>query len=314
MAYRNILILGGAGFIGSHLTTYLAQHFDCQITVATRRYEHVAHLLALPSVGVFAGDIYNEGVLDVLVKDADVVINLVGTLYSRRARIGREYGVDFAAAHVQLTQKVIDACTKHGVKRYVHMSAFGTSDQTGSPFLQSKADGEDIAFSRTQINATVLRPSVVFGKGDRFLTLLAALQKNQWVIPVTDTQVQFQPLYVGDLVQAIVYTLLNDATIGQLCSIVGPQVYTLGDLFALTGTYAGHQKSLWEWPPNMAYWKRFFYPGDVLQRGELGVLQLASHQPLDPMAAQALAYEMQVTLTPLEDVAPSYLASGTDKI
>lgn len=311
MAYRHILILGGAGFIGSHLTTYLAQHFECRITVATRRYERVAHLLALPSVGVFAGDIHNEDVLDVLMRDVDVVINLVGTLYSGRPRGGREYGAEFFAAHVTLTQKVIAACLRHGVRRYLHMSAFGTVEQTGSAFLQSKADGEDIALSQPGINVTVFRPSIVFGKGDRFLTLLAALQKSQFIIPVTAAETSFQPVYVGDVVQAMVHALQNDATAGQICTLVGPNSYTLRELFAMTGSYTGHAKSVWEWSTKMAFWKRFFYPGNVLQRGELGFMQLASHHVVDPIAAEALAAEMQLALTTIEEAAPDYLAHST---
>ncbi len=170
---------------------------------------------------------------------------------------------------------------------------------------------EDAAFSHPEINVTVFRPSVVFGQGDRFLTLLAALQKSQLLIPVTAAQTEFQPVYVGDVVEAIAHALQNDATIGQICTLVGPNVYSLRELFMLTGTYTGHAKSLWEWSSKIAFWKRFFYPGEILQHGEFGFMQLASHHTLDPISAEALAAEMNIALTSIEDVAPAYLVQST---
>jgi hypothetical protein len=114
------------------------------------------------------------------------------------------------------------------------------------------------------------------------------------------------------VVQAMVYALRNDTTIGQVCSLVGPQTYSLHDLFALTGSYTAHPRPISEWSPKMAFWKRFFYPGDILQRGELGFMQLASHHAIDPITAAAMAAEMHISLTSLEDVASTYLKQSTD--
>lgn len=309
MAYRKILILGGAGFIGRYLTTYLAQHMECRITVATRHAEHLEHVLALPSVSVFAGDIHDERILDLLMRDTDVVINLTGTLYSRRGWGSKPYGPDFDAVHVELTRKVVVACAKNGVSRYLHMSAFGTANQTDSAFLQSKADGEDVALSCSEIHPTVFRPAIIFGKGDRFLTLMAALQKGQMLLPINNADVVFQPVYVGDVVKMIVHAIESDATIGQACTLVGPAAYTLRELFTLVGEYAGHSKAPWEWSPKLAYWKRFFYPGNILQRGELGFMQMATRLKLDRLSAESLAAEIGITLTPIEEIAPAYLSA-----
>jgi uncharacterized protein YbjT (DUF2867 family) len=308
MAYRHILILGGGGFIGTHLTSYLAQNDDCHITVATRRYEHVTHLRNLPRVGLFAGDIHQANVLDVLVRDVDVVINLVGTLYSGRPNRTHVYGREFTNAHVQLTRNILAACDQHGVKRYIQMSAIGVDDQEANAFLQSKSAAEAIALNYPDIHTTVLRTSIVFGPGDRFLTLLARLQKQQFKLPVTEANAQFQPVFVGDVVQMIVYALKTDATIGQILTLIGKQAYTLRELYSLTGDYSGHSKTLSEWNPKMAFWKRFFYPGQLLQKGDLGLMQLANRTPTSEEQADQLARRMQIRLKTIEEVAPTYLA------
>lgn len=310
MSYRNVLIIGGAGFVGSHLTAYLAKHFECQITVVARHSDRVKHLMDFPSVGIFVGDIHDEGVLDTVIRNADVVINLVGTLHSKRARRGRDYGADFAAAHVTLTEKIVNACAKHDIKRYIHFSSAGVSDQISSPYIKSKEAGEDAAFGQPSVDVTVFRPTMIFGDGDNALRVFAALQKRLPVMLLTSPDAEFQPVYVGNVVEAIIYALRNNVTVGQVYTLAGPRIYTLRELISMAGEWGHCKKAIWELPASLSFLQRLYYPKAVFSQQALACLQLAG-AVVDPYAAQALAAELDMTLTTVEEVAPTYLSQMT---
>src|SRR5450830_975815 len=107
MAYNNILIIGGSGFIGSQVVAQLARSGASRVTVPTRRYESSKHLLVMPTVRTVITDVHDETALDGLFEGVDAVVNLVGILQSRRGPAGSAYGPDFARAHVALPQKLL---------------------------------------------------------------------------------------------------------------------------------------------------------------------------------------------------------------
>ena len=114
-----------------------------------------------------------------------------------------------------------------GVRRIVHVSALGADSQAPSRYLRSKAAGE-AALASPPIDLTVLRPSVIFGEGDRFLNLFARLQSVFPVIPLAGAEARFQPVWVDDVALAIVRCLDDRTTIGETLECCGPEVYTLG--------------------------------------------------------------------------------------
>src|SRR4051812_7069776 len=125
MAFRTVLIPGGSGFIGSHIIAKLAAT-DWRVIVPTHRYAHAVHLLLVPQVDdVIEANIHDDAELDRLVRDSDAVINLVGILHGKRGAAGSRYGREFARAHVELPRRMVAACARHGVRRYLHMSALG---------------------------------------------------------------------------------------------------------------------------------------------------------------------------------------------
>src|SRR3954462_14470996 len=135
MKLRNILVLGGSGFIGRHLVALLARE-GYSIVVPTRRRERAKHLIMLPTVDVAQADLFAPGTLEPLVRGKDAVINLVGILHGRRGRADERgpnnYGPDFARVHVELPQAVVAACRDAGVRRLLHMSALGASPDAPS--------------------------------------------------------------------------------------------------------------------------------------------------------------------------------------
>jgi len=133
-----ILILGGTGFVGRHLAAALAKAGHA-LRVPTRGYAHGRDLLVLPTVTLFQADIHDDATLDRLVQGCDAVVNLIGILHGDR---GKPYGAAFARAHVTLPQRVAASCRRHGVRRFVQMSALGADSAGPSMYLRSKGDGE----------------------------------------------------------------------------------------------------------------------------------------------------------------------------
>src|SRR5919198_3106919 len=233
MKFENVLVLGGSGFIGRHLCAALAAR-AIKVTVPSRRRERAKHLILLPTVDVLETDILAPGVLERLTRDKQAVFNLIGILHSRRGRRDErgpnDYGPDFARVHVELPQAIAAACRAAGVRRLLHLSAQGASPDAPSEYLRSKAIGEQAVLAAEDLEVTVFRPSVVFGPEDRFLNLFAKLARFLPVLAVACPQARFQPVYVGDVAQALISALDDPRTHGKSYGLCGPHVYALEDL------------------------------------------------------------------------------------
>lgn len=233
---KKILVLGGSGFLGSHLCERLAR-LQWRVTVPTRDEMNARHLARLPLVDVVRADVHDEAALRQLVAGHDAVVNLVGVLH------GTESG--FAKAHAELPEKLARACLAIGVKRLVHVSALGVQDgppdAAPSRYLRSKTRGEAAlkAAAANGLLLTLLRPSVYFGAQDRFLNLFAKLQKIFPVVPLAGAETRFQPVWVEDVAQAIEHCLQDPATIGRTYELCGPDVFTLRELVQLAGRLSG---------------------------------------------------------------------------
>jgi len=295
-----VLVLGGTGFIGSGLVAHLATQGH-SIILPTRRELHARHLITLPEVDAVEADVHDEATLTRLMAGVDAVINLVGVLHSRRGARGSDYGPDFARAHVELPRKVVAACGRAGVHRYLHMSALGASPTGPSMYQRSKAAGEAAALSNPALAVTIFRPSVVFGEGDNFLNLFARLQRRLPIIMLGGADARFQPVYVEDVVQAYTNALEDRHTVGRVIELVGPKVYTLRELVRLAGRYSGHPRPVIGLPPALARLQAWF-----LEHAPGGPVM--SRDNLDSMRVDNVASPGTVPMpTAPEDVAPFYL-------
>jgi uncharacterized protein YbjT (DUF2867 family) len=300
-----ILVVGGSGFIGQHVVGKLASR-GYSIFVPTRRLPHARELLVYPTVTVLATDLSDDTVLRKLVQGMDVVINLVGILYSPP---GDPYGPAFDAVHVQLPARLARACVDFGVKRFVHVSALGASATGTSQYLRSKAAGEqaiqDITRDHAEPCTTIFRPSVVFGPRDKFLNLFAKLARVAPFMPLAGSKARMQPVYVDDVAKAIVNALDIPVTCGKTYDLVGPNVYTLGELVELAARYSGHPRMVVDLPMSIGRLQARFFellPGEpLMSRDNLDSLQTdnVSEKPMDPV--------LGVIPTALEAVAPNYL-------
>ena len=239
---KHILVLGGTGFVGSHVCEKLGQA-GYRVSVATRKARNAIHIQHVPTLTVLELDIHNEEALTQAMQGVDAVVNLVAILHGSAAA--------FERVHVELPQKIGRACVKNGVKRLVHISALGAHaehpEAAPSNYLRSKSRGE-LALqtitgqSQSATQLTVLRPSVIFGAQDQFLNVFAKLQRVFPVMPLACATAKFQPVWVEDVALAVVRCLqLSGAAVKALpvLEAVGPDVYTLKALVQLAARSSG---------------------------------------------------------------------------
>lgn len=301
-----ILVIGGTGFIGRHLIARLsgAQH---QILVPTRRYGQGRDLQLLPTVTLLDRDVHDDAALDELARGCDAVVNLVGILHGKS---GRPYGSDFAQAHVHLPQRIARACRRQGVRRLLHVSALGADSAGASMYQRSKGDGEaaiqkELADWR-EGGWTIFRPSVVFGPDDNFTNMFARLARWLPVLPLAGAQARMQPVYVGDVVSAMVTALGDSHTCGKAYELGGPQVYTMGEIARLCAAWGGHPRPVIGVPMGVGRLQAMLFeclPGrPLMSRDNLDSLRR------DNICLGPIAPELNVVPTGLEAVAPGYLA------
>lgn len=258
---RNVVVLGGSGFIGTHLCEKLVERSGGAgaLVVPTRRLGHARHLQPLPSFVAEQADVHDDAQLARVLSTADAVINLVAILHGSEA--------DFERVHVALPGRLARACAALGVPRLIHVSSIGAAADAPSRYQRSKAAGEEAVRSVPGLEWTILRPSVVFGEQDRFLNLFARLQRHLPVMPLARAQARFQPVWVEDVARAIVACLDRRDSIGRTYECVGPRVYTLAELVRCAGHWAGHPRPVLPLP-------------DALGRLQAAVLEWLPGQPL----------------------------------
>ncbi|WP_310632917.1 MULTISPECIES: complex I NDUFA9 subunit family protein [unclassified Paraburkholderia] len=304
MRHQAIAVIGGSGFIGSHLVNALVEAGKT-VRVATRRRANARHLTLLP-IDVLETDVSDPVALAGFLEGADAAINLVGTLNGGH---GTPYGAGFAKLHVDLPTKIVAACESKGVHRLIHLSALGADPRGPSMYLRSKGDGEKAVHASTSLASTIFRPSVVFGPEDSFLNRFAVLQKLFPMIPLGMPDAKFQPVFVGDVSKAIVNVLDLDAASGHTYELGGPTVYTLEQLVQYCGEAIGKHARIVRLPDAFARLQAFsfeFAPGEpVLTRDNLDSMKV------DSVLSGPLAPELGVEPASIETIAPLYLADAS---
>lgn len=269
MSASSILVIGGSGFIGSHLVAKLGGS-GYRITLPTRRLAHASHLALLPGVeNIVETNVHDDAALEKLIRNQDAVINLVGILHG--AEGGPDWGRAFDKAHVQLPHLLAEAALAAGVPRMVHMSALGVSDDPHahlpSRYLRSKAAGEAALRSIQGLHCTMLRPSVVFGADDAFLNLFARLQRLLPVVALAGAQARLAPIWVEDVALAAIHLLDAPQAFGRAFELAGPEIFTLQELVELAGLWSGHSRPVLALP-------------DFLARPMAGLMEILPGEPL----------------------------------
>ncbi len=246
MAGRRVFLTGGSGFIGTHVVNKLVAAGD-RVLVPTRRYDRAKHLAVMPGVEVVEVKTLDEKVLRQLLKGCHAVINLVGIAHGRTGEPA-VYGPDFAYAHVELPKRIADVAVALGIRRFIHMSALGVKADgkrtLPSRYLRSRAAGEQSLRSMYNLDLTILRPSVVFGREDRFLNLFTELLGLAPLLTLPRPQTRFSPVWVEDVAKAVVVCLDRPSTIGKTFELVGPETFTLRQLVENCARWSGNRKPI----------------------------------------------------------------------
>lgn len=263
---KNVLVIGGSGFLGQAVCNQLAKA-GYRITVPTRRYDRAKHLLTLPTCQIIEASIHDRATLGRLVSGQDIVVNLLGVLHSKP---GKPYGQNFRVNHVEFPKALCTAMSKHGAKRIVHISALGVGVQNPAPsmYLRSKTDGEAVV-KDSGLAWTILRPSVVFGREDKFLNTFASLAKIAPFIPLAGADARFQPVSVSDVAKAV-FACVEDQgkdTLHNTYDLVGTEIFTLKELVKLSARAVGKNPLVFGIP-------------DVAAKAQAFLMELAPGEPL----------------------------------
>ena len=213
-----ITVLGGGGFLGRYVVQRLLAR-GARVRIAQREPRAATFLKPLGGLGqtqFVAVDVRDPASVARAVQGSDAVINLVGAFDNMQA-----VQAD-GAGHVAAAAKAA------GVATLVHVSAIGADRESASAYGRSKGDGE-AAVRGAFADAAILRPSIIFGREDQFINRFAAMIRMAPVVPVIAPNAKFQPVYVGDVADAVVAALGRDAA-GKVFEVGGPQVLTMGEL------------------------------------------------------------------------------------
>ena len=228
-----ICVLGGTGFVGTELVTRLAEAGHT-VRVPTRNLSRGNHLKVLPTVQLIAANVQDGHVLGQLFDGMDVVINLVGILNER----GRE---TFRTVHAELAGRVVDAMRTARVNRLLHMSSLAAGAQAPSQYLRTKSDAEaQVRMGAAWLDATVFRPSVIFGPRDSLTNRFAGLLRlSRGILPLARPRARFAPIWIDDVVEAFMRALRDRrGTSGKCFELCGPEVMTLAELVRATAKAA----------------------------------------------------------------------------
>lgn len=242
-----ITVFGGSGFIGRYIVTKAARR-GWRVRVAMRYPNQALFLKTAGVVGqidtVLCNVRYPESVGAVL-DNTDTVVNCVGVLTESDANT-------FSAVHHHAVATIAQSAAQHKIKHCVQISAIGASTNANNRYARSKAQGE-IALQRHFPNATILRPSIVFGAEDQFFNRFAAMARIAPLLPIVAAKTRFQPVYVGDVADAVIAAVETPENAQGVFELGGADIMTFRDLMALMLKIIHRKKIIFDVPIPMAF-------------------------------------------------------------
>jgi NADH dehydrogenase len=295
MKNKLVTLIGGGGFVGRYAAQALLRA-GARVRIAQRDPRQAWYLKpqgALGQTQFVAADINRPETVLRAVQGADAVVNLVGVLAG-----------DFERAHVDGARTIADAAAKAGVETLVHVSAIGADPESASRYGRSKGNGE-VAVREAFANATILRPSIVFGREDNFVNRFAGMIAVAPIVPVLRTGTKFQPVFAADVGEAIRAAVASPGSFaGRTLELGGPDVITMGNLIRWIADAIGRSPTILELPDMVgaAIARAGFLPGAPITWDQwlmLGRDNVVSAE--DGLAA------LGIDATPMAAVAPEWL-------
>jgi NADH dehydrogenase len=301
MRSRRTAILGGSGFIGRYVVKRLAARGEV-VAIGCRNAEAAKFLKPMGDVGqieplnVGIGD---EALLPAFLAGNDWLINCVGILRETRAQT-------FELVHHTGPARLARLAREAGVDRFVHLSAIGANLRSSSAYARTKAAGEQ-AVRDAFPTVTILRPSVVFGPEDQFFNRFAAMAMISPVLPlIGGGETLFQPVYVGDVADAVVRCLEDPATAGRTYELGGPRIYTFREVIELVLSEIRRTRRFVDLPFGLAAFQArlmSILPNPPLTADQV---ELLKGDNIASSGALTLA-SLGLAPTPVEAILPSYL-------
>ncbi len=247
MEQQVVTIIGGTGFVGRYVVKLLAAA-GYTLRVVSRNPTAAGYLKTAGSVGqivLVGGNLAEPASLIGKIEDSYAVVNLAGILYEA----GKQ---QFAHVHAHGAEKLAQMAKAAGVQRFVQMSALGVDKAKTSDYARTKLLGEKAVLTAFP-EATILRPSVIFGPEDHFYNQFASMAAMSPALPLIGGGVtRFQPVYVGDVAAAIRAALVRPDALGQTYELGGPNVYSFKDILEYVMTVTGNKRCLMPIPLGMA--------------------------------------------------------------
>ncbi len=228
MTIKTIVVFGGSGFVGSVLVKKLTAN-KMRVKIVTRSQEGAKDLTTIAGpdfLSVIEWDYKDQEKLESILLNSDGVVNLVGILAEDKKN-------SFEEAHVNLTRNLAEKSSKMGIKYFVYNSALAIEKSSDSKYAESKLMAEK-ALQKYFPNATILRPSIIFGKNDNFFGQFKKMIKISPFFPlIGGGDTKFQPIFVDDLVEIIFKALNSDTYQGKIYEIAGDEIYSFRQLIRL---------------------------------------------------------------------------------
>jgi uncharacterized protein YbjT (DUF2867 family) len=298
---KTITIFGGSGFVGRSLVQKLADRGD-RIRIAVRNPIAAESLKPLGEVGqitLVQASLTSEKEISKAIEGADIVINLVGILFETGSQT-------FDDLHEEGAKRVAKAASKLGVSTLLHMSAIGANKDSKSRYASSKARGEKAVLKHFP-QATILRPSIIFGPQDAFLNRFAEMAVFSPFLPlIGGGKTRTQPIYVQDVADCFIQASLNKDARGKIYELGGPTIYTVRELMEYILTTIHRKRLLLPLPFFMAKIMATFaqlLPTPPLTRDQVELLKSDN-----VVSSHALkAEDLKVRPKAMETLAPQYL-------
>ena len=301
MRNRRTAVLGGSGFIGRYVVKRLAARGEV-VAVGCRNAEAAKFLKPLGDVGQIVPlnvGIGEEALLPAFLAGNDSLVNSVGILQESGAQT-------FELVHHTGPARLARFAREAGVERFVHISAVGADLRSSSAYARTKAAGEQ-AVRDAFPTVTILRPSVVFGPEDQFFNRFAAMATISPVLPlIGGGETRFQPVYVGDVADAVVECLENPATAGRVYELGGPKIYSFREVLELVLAEIRRKRRFVDLPFGLAAFQAklmSILPNPPLTPDQV---ELLKSDNIVSSGALTLA-SLGITPTPAEVVVPTYL-------
>lgn len=259
MSPRQVTVFGASGFVGRHVVRRLASA-GIRVIAASRHAEAAGFLKTMGNIGQvtpLSCDVGDRDRVAAVLEGSDGAVNLVGILYQTPRR-------RFADLHGTAPGTIAAAASAAGIDRFVHVSAIGADQPRLSNYAATKGAGERAATAALP-ETVILRPSVIFGAEDDFFNRFAALARVTPALPLFGGgDNRFQPVYVGDVAEAVLAGLTRDDVLGRVFELGGPEICSFRQLMVLLCAEIGRRRLLLPLPMAAADFIGFW--GDLAAR------------------------------------------------